>query len=200
MTYLKTNEYIALIKHMCSKMGIDVIDAVDKDTGNYEMCGKVLGHGIKPMIDVVDAYNSSTHLDANDDVVNAIVNAVTDDALYVYGKPAFSFIWTASTPYMTFVRLCSCIKSFKVVDMNVVVTNPFYKAYNMLKARSIEEALVQADLFFPGDYTQEVYRLVKKSQLNIAKQRRKKHYEEASLSNFGNNDFTCLHFRMQEAR
>ena len=59
---------------------------------------------------------------------------------------------------------CLYVKTFKVHGLNVTIVNKFFGAKDILSATSVDEALIKADLWFPGDMSEEVISFIAKKE------------------------------------
>ena len=137
---------IDVITYLCRKMGIEIHCYTGKLllNANDGLEAKVLGHSIAPMLD----YSAQLLLCAQ-----SAIN------IRYYDKYS-TFNWYLYESYSILLGLCISIRSFKVKDLDIVIVNPFLGAKNILDATSIEEAFVQADLWFPGDNSKKVHAFV----------------------------------------
>ena len=136
---LSNNECIDVVIHMCKKMGIHVKMEILFSPFPVEysmMHGKAIDFEIEPMLSYETPW--------------LICNRMRAD----------KFVWKHNETDIVLQALCLGITGFKIRELNVVVTNPFFKAKDILNAKSKEEAIIQADLWFPGDNTKQVHAYV----------------------------------------
>lgn len=133
-----SDEYcIDLLIYMCGKMGIELYGNAGylRSMADEHWKGTVLGYAIEPML-ILDAPTTKTIYD-----------------IFIDNK----FEWYRYKTYCILEAFCLWIKSFRLQDLNVVIVNPFFKAKSILDAKSKEEAVIQADLWFPGDNSEKVH-------------------------------------------
>ena len=132
---LSRYDCIEIVDYMLKKMGIEVNSSRFSPGNIY--CDEVwtahaLGYDIAPKLSITAPLSSYVSCQRN------------------------KMSWREYMVGDILVSLCLGITGFKIHSLNVVIVNPFFGAESILKAKSIEEAMVQADLWFPGDNSREV--------------------------------------------
>ena len=55
------------------------------------------------------------------------------------------------------MAFCLGIRNFKIPELGIHIVNPFFGAKTIVNAKLKEEAVIQADLWFPGDNSEKVH-------------------------------------------
>jgi len=142
--------YFEIMMHLCKKMSIDISikEPLENYLKQFKFNNRILWHGtikgyeIKPMfVNDISLYDSCYRFISHD-----------------------VFSGNESNIRESFIALCLGIKSFRLTDLNIIVINPFIGAKDILKSKSLEEAIIQADLWFPGDNSKQILRFISKKE------------------------------------
>ena len=130
---LHTYECFEIVTYMCKKMGIEIhSNPISSKSMDEEWHARALNYELDPKLSYTAPMSSCLACQPN------------------------AFSWRRHMTSDILVALCLGITGFKIRELNVVIVNPFFGAESILKAKSIEEALVQIDLLFPEDISMKV--------------------------------------------
>ena len=139
---LSRYDCIEIVDYMLKKMGIEVNSSRFSPWNIDEVwTAHALGYDIAPKLSITAPLSSCVSCQPN------------------------KMSWREYMVGDILVSLCLGITGFKIHSLNVVIVNPFFGAESILKAKSIEEAIVQADLWFPGDNSREVLSYIAEKEI-----------------------------------
>lgn len=141
-------DWLEVLVYICKKMGISV--RLEKWPAYVD--ARVYGYELM----MIESLGEMTDELADQPIM------LLDIASHIDHQPVMHFHITDIFRFMK--AFCSYVKTFKVYGLNVNIPNKFFGAKDILNATSVDEAFVKADLWFPGDVSEEVISFIAKKE------------------------------------